>query len=116
MCRSLRCHRRKQIVCPLLIEMHYSSDLSLRITCLFFQIRHVIVIAIVLSLQFLRNVASVLRVLPRHVAHQHRLLLLEVLAFRPMGLELPPGRRRCYLHLQLPLGKSLWRPSRRKEH
>ena len=101
MCRSLRCHRRKQIVCPLLIEMHYFSDLSLWI---------------VLFLQFLRNVASVLRVLPRHVAHQHRLLLLEVLAFRPLGLELPPGRCRCYLHLQLPLGRSLWRPSRRKEH
>ena len=79
MCRSLRCHRRKQIVCPLLIEMHYSSDLFLWI---------------VLFLQFLGSVASVLRVLPRHVAHLHRLLLLEVLAFRPMGLELPPGRCR----------------------
>ena len=41
-CPSLCCHRRKQIVCPLLIEMHFSSDPFLKILCLYLRFRHVL--------------------------------------------------------------------------
>ena len=48
--------------------------------------------------------ASEPKVSPRLVARQRRFLLLEVLAFRPRGLELPPGRYRRFLRLVLVVG------------
>ena len=48
--------------------------------------------------------ASEPKVLPRLVARLRRFLLLEVLALRPRGLELPPGRYRRFLLLMLVVG------------
>jgi len=42
-CPSLCCHGRKQIVCPLLIETHFSSDLFLTLLYLFLRFRHILV-------------------------------------------------------------------------
>ena len=59
-CQSLRCHGRKQIVCPLLIETHFSSDLFLTLLYLYLRFRHILEFTI----QMLRQKEGRLLVFP----------------------------------------------------
>ena len=59
-CPSLCRHRRKQIVCPLLIETHFSSDLFPTLLYLCLRFRHILVF----TFQMLRQKEGRLLVFP----------------------------------------------------